>query len=179
MDHFQRARTMFWRRQLQFPIPLLFLGCSSWPLAFASLLDARTLVETITERRIAGSRNLATFALPLEQKKDSLLRLLLERFVALSDEDLDQFFCSLIEPTAPIASALDLGQETDESIAVGGQSFCPLGAPPSHGAGRGLCLLVGPGDDGVAMVRFLPCLLAGLSAKFAPLLILRRWCWLG
>jgi hypothetical protein len=90
-------------------MPLFDLRCGSWSFALAGLLDSGTLVETITECRVAGSRNKATLTLSLEQKKDGLLRLLLERLVVLSDEDLDQLFCSFIEPTAPIASALDLG----------------------------------------------------------------------
>src|ERR1700737_3034026 len=165
---------MPWRGQLQFPMPLFFLGSGSWSFAFARLLDPRTLVKTITERWVAGSRNLAVLTFSLEQKKDGLLRLLLECFVMLRDEDLNQRLCSFIKPGSSISPALDLGEKTEEPIAVGSRCLCPLSTPSSHGSGRGLGLLICPGDDGIATSRFLPCLFTGLVAKLSPFFIFGR-----
>src|SRR5258708_12211475 len=143
---------MFWRRQLQFPIPLLDLCCGARPLAFAGLFHSWTFVETISERRVTRGRNLATLALPLEQQKDRLFRLLLKCLVVLSDERLDQRLRTFIKSRSPIASAFHLGEKTDEPIAVGGQSLPPLGAPPSYCPARGFFLPISPADDGVATI---------------------------
>src|SRR5579863_10487476 len=100
---------MFWSGQFQFPMPLFDLGGCAWPLTFAGLLDQRTFVETIKKRGVAGSRDLAPLALPLQQKKDRFFRLLFERLVVLSDEGFDECFCTLIKPGAPVAPLLHLG----------------------------------------------------------------------
>ena len=131
VNHIQGARSMSRCGQFQFPVPLIDLGCCPWPLAFAGLLDQWAFVETIKKRRVAGSGDLAPLCLPLQQKKDRLLRLLFERLVVFGDEGVDECFCALIEPGAPVASTFDLGQQPDEAIAVDSQCFRPLRSPSS------------------------------------------------
>src|SRR5437660_945628 len=104
VNDIQGARSMSWCGQFQFPVPLLDLGRCPWPFAFAGLLSQGARLQAIEKRRVAGSGDLAPLGFPLQQEKDRLLRLLFERLVVLGDEGLDERFCALIEPGAPVAS---------------------------------------------------------------------------